>query len=69
MRFIGYDGMFEVPFFLEATVLATHSGTPVTEAEYLAAFDSARGSIYDVAREAYSNSRRSSYKLTTADFR
>lgn len=73
VRFIGYDGMFEVPFFVEATVLATRSGkrdgTPVTEAEYLAAFDSARGSIYDVAREAYSNSRRTSYRLTAADFR
>ena len=73
VRFIGYDGMFEVPFFLEATVLATHSGkrdgTPVTEAEYLAAFDSARGSIHDVAREVYSNSHRTSYKLTAADFR
>ena len=73
VRFIGYDGMFEVPFFVEAAALATQSGNRdgplASEAEYLAAFDSARGSIHDVAREAYSNSRRSSYKLTAADFR
>lgn len=74
VRFIGYDGMFEVPFFVEAAALVTQSGkrdgtTPASEAEYLAAFDSARGSIHDVAREAYSNGRRTSYKLTAADFR
>ena len=73
VRFIGYDGMFEVPFFVEAAALATQGGSRdghlPSEAEYLAAFDSARGSIQDVAREAYSNSRRSSYKLTAADFR
>ena len=73
VRFIGYDGMFEVPFFVEAAALATQAGSRnahlASETECLAAFDSARSSIHDVAREAYSSSRRTSYKLTAADFR
>ena len=31
--------------------------------------DAVRGSIHDVARKAYSKSRRTSYTLTAADFR
>jgi hypothetical protein len=71
VRFIGYDGMFEVPFFVEAAALAKQGGNRprASEAECLAAFDAARGSIYDVAREAYSNGRRTSYTLTATDFR
>jgi len=69
VRFIGHDGMFEVPFFVETTALARHSGVQLTEADFLMAFDSARASIHDVAREAYSNVRRTSYTLTAADFR
>jgi hypothetical protein len=73
VRFTGYAGMFEVPFYVEAAALAKQGGapggTPASEAEYLVAFDAARNSIYDVAREAYSNSRRSTYTLTAADFR
>ena len=69
VRFIGHDGMFEVPFFIEADALSV-GGSPVpSEAEYLSAFDAARGSIHDVAREAYSHGRRTSYTLTSADFR
>lgn len=72
IRFIGYDGMFEVPFFIEAAALmkpgARLGRTNLSEAEYLTAFDAARGSIHDVAREAYSNSRRTSYVLTATDF-
>jgi hypothetical protein len=73
VRFTGYAGMFEVPFFVEAAALAKQSGKPgrtiTSEAEYLSAFDAARSSIHDVAREAYSNSRRTSYTLTALDFR
>jgi hypothetical protein len=73
IRFVGYDGMFEVPFFVEAAALAgvgKRSGeTAASEAECLAAFDAARGSIQEVAREAYSHDRRTSYLLTAADFR
>jgi Protein of unknown function (DUF1488) len=69
VRFIGHDGLFEVPFFVEAAALVKSGGTMASEAEYLAAFDAARGSIHDVAREAHSNSRRTSYRLTVGDFR
>ncbi|WP_157020365.1 DUF1488 family protein [Mesorhizobium xinjiangense] len=53
VRFIGHDGMFEVPFFVEAAALTLPGN----------------GSIHDVAREAYSYGRRTSYTLTEADFR
>jgi hypothetical protein len=69
VRFLGYDGMFEVPFFVEAAALAKAGSPGVTEADCLAAFDAARNSIYDIAREAYSHGRRTSYVLTAADFR
>lgn len=69
VRFIGHDGMFEVRFFVEAAALAA-PGEPVpAEAGSLTAFDAARGSIHDVAREAYSQGRREFYTLTVADFR
>ena len=69
VRFIGHDGMFEVPFFVEVDVLLTPGRSAPTEAESLTAFDEARGSIHDVAREAYSYGRRTSYTLTAVDFR
>jgi hypothetical protein len=72
VRFIGHDGMFEVWFFVEAAALAgapRQDATEVAEAECLAAFDAARGSIHDVAREAYSRGRQTSYTLTATDFR
>ena len=73
IRFIGHDGMFEVRFFIEAAALAKTGvkprGATASEADYLAAFDSARGSIQDVARKAYANGRQTSYVLTAADFR
>ncbi|KXF75405.1 hypothetical protein ATN84_19275 [Paramesorhizobium deserti] len=69
IRFIGHDGMFEVPFFVETAALAQPGRTPLSERDFLTAFDSARSSIHDVAREAYSQGRRTSYTLTAADFR
>lgn len=73
VRFVGHDGVFEVRFFVETDALA-RSGAGVdnvkpTERESLTAFDAVRGSVYDVAREAYSHGRRTSYTLTAADFR
>ncbi|WP_157014722.1 DUF1488 family protein [Mesorhizobium xinjiangense] len=69
VRFIGHDGMFEVPFFVEAAALTLPGSMELSEADFLTAFDAARGSIHDVAREAYSYGRRTSYTLTEADFR
>jgi hypothetical protein len=69
VRFIGHDGMFEVPFFVETAALPRPVTTARSEADFLSAFDAARTSIHDVARKAYSRGRRPSYTLTAADFR
>lgn len=73
VRFSGYDGMFEVRFFVEAGALAVSEailrGSGTLEAGCLSAFDALRQTIQDVAREAYSYGRRDSYTLTAADFR
>lgn len=69
VRFIGHDGMFEVPFFVETAALPRSGRTQLCERDFLTAFDSARSSIHDVAREAYSHRRQTSYTLTAADFR
>ena len=73
IRFIGHDGMFEVPFFVEVEALARSPAelrsTEVSEEMYLSTFDATRSSIHDIAREAYSHRRQTSYTLTAADFR
>lgn len=66
VRFIGHDGVFEVPFFVETAAL---SAVTKGEAGYLAAFDAARATIHDVAREIYGNIRKTMYVLTARDFR
>jgi Protein of unknown function (DUF1488) len=68
VRFTGYDGVFQVPFVVEAAALTASDGKALLEAECLTAFDASRDLILDVARRAYSNKRRSSYTLTAADF-
>jgi hypothetical protein len=73
VRFIGHDGMFEVPFFIEADALASSitkgGGVEAAEATCLVAFDAARRSIHDIARKLYSRGRQTSYIITTADIR
>lgn len=66
VRFTGHDGMFEVPFSVETGALRAAADG---EAHYLAAFDAARATIHEVAREIYGNTRRTLYVLTVADFR
>jgi hypothetical protein len=72
IRFIGHDGMFEVPFFVEVEALDKSSvglrSMERSQEMYLSTFDSARRSIENVAREAYSHGRQTSYTLTRADF-
>ena len=68
VRFIGHDGMFEVPFFIETKALVEQASTELTELDYLTAFDQSRGSIYDVARKLYRGMRGKEYILTMADF-
>jgi hypothetical protein len=71
VSFSGHDGMFEIAFLVEAAVLAGHQPSPVplSEQQYLSAFDAMRTSIHDVARKVYSSHRRQTNTLTTADFR
>lgn len=70
VRFVGYDGMMQVPFAVDVDALPkgkSRGGDP--EAGHLADFDAARDSVQDVAREAYSGGRKKIYVLTSADFR
>ncbi|MEQ9248735.1 MAG: DUF1488 family protein [Nitratireductor sp.] len=68
VRFLGYDGLFEVPFFLQADALvSTRAG--IVEAELLNAFDEARMTIYGVAQKVYARGRQTGYVLTAKDFR
>ncbi|TKT69105.1 DUF1488 domain-containing protein [Aquamicrobium sp. LC103] len=67
IRFLGYDGMFEVPFFIEVEALAGPGGQEMSETSCLHAFDASRGLILDAARAAYLRRRRISYVLTSDD--
>lgn len=66
VRFLGYDGMFEVPFLIQAEALSRSGSSRMDEADCLAAFDAARNAIYDAAQKAYAHGRDT---LTPADFR
>lgn len=68
VRFIGYDDVFLVPFFVEAGALSISGKIAVSETECLSAFDAAIGSIHEVARKAYTRDRNKTYTLTAADF-
>ena len=68
IRFTGYDGMFQVPFLIQAGALSISGKSARSEAECLTAFDAACDSIHNVARKAYSRGRRTLYTLTAADF-
>lgn len=69
IHFTGYDGVFEVQFFIEMAALARIGGGSTSESGLLATFDANRGSIQEAARAAYSSSRRKSYTLTADLFR
>ena len=70
VRFTGYDGMFEIKFYLATEVLAHgKSFRNVTEADYLMAFDALRPRILQAATSAYSKVRSSVITLDLAHFR
>lgn len=73
VRFIGHDGMFEVRFFVEADALAGPDARTDkkddTEAACLAAFDRARFSIHDAARNLYTRGRQLNYVIKAGDLR
>lgn len=69
VRFTGYDGMFEIPFFVEIEALEQTMKHPSeTEAGYLHAFDDARAEITAAAKAIYSRGGRSPFILTAASF-
>jgi hypothetical protein len=70
IRFSGYDGMFEIRFFLEIDALAkAFSGKISGEGEYLSAFDSIRKQILATAEKAYGRGHsKSTCTLTINDF-
>ena len=69
VRFCGYDGMFEIPFFVENEALEIRMKHPSrTEADYLAAFDDARTEIIAAAMAIYNRGGRTPFVLTAASF-
>lgn len=70
IRFLGYDGMFEIPFFLEVDALPNAAARSAgSEADILHAFDMARLLVHKVALKAYGRPRKNMYILTAANFR
>jgi hypothetical protein len=77
VRFVGHDGVFEIPFIVMASALTRALTGPsqdseeavAGETEYLAGFDALRDVIQNAARTAYSksNARRTLHTLTGAD--
>ena len=69
VRFIGYDGMFEIKFYLAAEVLACEkSPRTASEADYLTSFDALRPRILKAATSAYSKARSSVITLDLTHF-
>jgi len=68
VRFVGYDGVFEIAFLVEADALTT-GNRDHDETNYLAAFDAARDAIEQAAQQAYSKGRNTMIVLTAADVR
>ena len=66
IRFTGYDGMFEVKFFVDAAAL---SATRLSEQDYLRAFDAARSKIQQIALKLYNPKHGMTYTLRAADLR
>lgn len=68
VRFIGYDNLSEVVFFIEASALSKPVGGEFSQVECLRAFDDACGMIHDAARKVYSRKKATFYVLKTTDF-
>jgi hypothetical protein len=70
VRFTGYDGMFEIKFYLATEVLACDkSHRNSSEADYLTSFDALRPRILKAATSAYSKARSSAITLDLTHFR
>lgn len=65
VRFLGHDGMFEVPFFISISAFPKET----SEAGYLTSFDAMSDSIHKAAAHAYTSSKRPFYVLQPEDFK
>lgn len=69
VRFSGYDGMFEVKFYLATDVLACGKAhRHASESDYLTTFDASRRKILKVATNAYLSAQSNSISLSLRDF-
>lgn len=69
VSFIGYDGMFEIRFLVEAAALGNSVTANVSENACLDAFDAARYTIQEAACRVYAKRRGNSFTLGTRDVR
>ena len=69
VRFSGYDGAMEAPFFVDERALKQiQPDMPSDEAGLLKAFDLNRERIYAAAAKVYARGRKGSYELISTDF-
>lgn len=64
IRFVGYDGVFQIFFAVAVTALAPKVKT---EDSYLKAFDASVSNIHHAAVKLYSKSKKNNYRLTSID--
>lgn len=69
VRFSGYDGAMERPFFVEEAAICRLDATAHKDAEsLLVAFDRHRDRICQIATRIYAQRREGSYTLKASDF-
>ena len=69
VRFSGYDGTLERPFFIEEAALCRLEPTAHKDAaSLLAAFDRHRDRICQIATRIYGQRREGAYTLKASDF-
>ncbi len=69
VRFVGYDGISQISFFLESDALARiDARVRRDEPSALSVFDKNIDRILDAAAKAYRNTRKNSYLLGASDF-
>ena len=69
VRFSGYDGALEVPFFIgERALKLIQPDMPFNESGLLKAFDLNREWIYATATKVYERGRKGSYDVLPEDF-
>ena len=69
VRFSGYDGALEAPFFVgERALKRIKPDMPADELGLLEAFDLNRDRIYATATKVYERGRKGSYDLLPEDF-